>query len=127
MSADHNGPIFVVAHDPAILRSMQFLLEIQGFLVRAFDDSLDLLALTNWPPQGCLVIEQNMPTKTGLDLLTALRSRGIKLPAILTTSEPTAELRRRAADIGVLRVLAKPLAQSFFVETLREALKRSPP
>jgi two-component system response regulator FixJ len=122
MGTDGSELIFVVASDPAIARSIEFLLQVQDFSVRSFHSGHKLLEVTTWPSKGCLVIEQNMPEMTGLDLLITLRSDGINLPAILTTSRPTAELQRQAATAGFQCVLDKPLVQSLFLAALREAL-----
>ena len=127
MGPGENALVFIVGNDTAVLRSLQFIIQVQGFSVRAYHSSSQLLRTASWPTQGCLVIEQNMPDMAGLDLLAALRARGVRLPAILTTSHPTPELQRRAARTGVLRVLGKPLAHDVFLEILRDAVRQPNP
>jgi CheY-like chemotaxis protein len=45
----------------------------------------------------------------GFQLMSQLRSRNIRLPAILLTSHATAGLRARANAAGIRLVLEKPL------------------
>ncbi len=45
------------------------------------------------PESGCLVIDYNLPSVNGLDLLEQLRERDVKLPAILITNHPTTAIR----------------------------------
>ena len=105
----------------AILDSLKFSLQLQGFAVHLYKEATDLLEMVTWPANGCLVIEHNLENP-GLELVATLRARGVKLPVIIVASAPTPELEQRAAAAGAAQVLAKPLAHNILVATIRTAL-----
>jgi len=92
--------IAVVDNDLAVRNSLKFALELEGFSVRAYADGIELLQDASLPDCACLVIDQSMLGMTGLNLLGRLRDRRVSAPAILVTSDPSANLRERAAIMG---------------------------
>jgi FixJ family two-component response regulator len=69
------------------------------------------------------VIDFKLPEMNGLDLLAALRGRGVQLPAILVTSHPTNALRRRAAE-ETTPIIEKPLFGDALTDAIRSMLGR---
>jgi FixJ family two-component response regulator len=100
--------VIVVDDDPAVLSALKFALEIEGFRIAAYRNGSELLAEPVLPSSGCLVIDYRLPEADGLSLLSDLRGRGVRLPAILITSHPTQSLRRRAAAAAA-PIIEKPL------------------
>jgi two-component system response regulator FixJ len=100
--------ILVVEDDVAVRNSLQFSLEAEGYPVRLFSDAGSLLAAADLPVRGCIVSDYHLPDSNGLDLIRALRKRGVALPAILMTSHPSAELRVSAEKAHV-PIVEKPL------------------
>lgn len=117
--------IVVVDDDLAVLRSLQFFLESEGFHVAAFASSMDLLVLPELPNRGCFVIDYSMPLIDGLELAARLRARQSTLPAILMTGRLDPSIDQRAAHAGVFRVLRKPHVQDSLAGCIREALSMS--
>jgi two-component system, LuxR family, response regulator FixJ len=119
------GPVvpvlLVVDDDEAVLNSLKFCLEIEGFAVRLYRGARALLSEPDWPAVGCLVVDHHMPGMTGLELVARLRSDGVALPAILITGHPGATLRRRAAEAGVT-LIEKPLLGNGLGDAIRQAL-----
>jgi two-component system response regulator FixJ len=114
--------VLVVDDDPAVRSSLQFFLEIEGFVVRAYACGSDLLNDLNMPESGCLVIDYRLPSMNGLDLLSELRRRSIKLPAILVTTDPTSSVREQTAAAGAL-LIEKPLLNEALFEGIRAAMR----
>jgi two-component system, LuxR family, response regulator FixJ len=113
--------VLVVDDDVAVLNSLKFCLEIEGFVVKLYGDAQALLNEPDLPSFGCLVIDYSMPDMTGLELLAQLRSDGIELPAILITGHPGLAVRRRAAEVGVV-IVEKPLFGNGLTEAIRGAV-----
>jgi FixJ family two-component response regulator len=112
--------IIVVDDDPAVCNSLKFSLEIEGFLVHLYASGSELLGERDIPRCSCLVVDQRMPGIAGLDLICKLRAKAILAPAILITSQPTAELARRAAGANV-PIVEKPLLGNTLMERIRDA------
>jgi two-component system, LuxR family, response regulator FixJ len=124
---DHREPglpvpvLLVVDDDAAVLNSLKFHLEIEGFEVRPYASAEALLNEPDLPSSGCLLIDYRMPEMTGLELLAKLRSNGVALPAILITGHPGLAVRQNAAQAGVA-IIEKPLLGNGLTETIRSAV-----
>ena len=115
--------ILVVDDDEAVRHSLSNLMESEGFAVCAFSNGRDLLNEVSLPATVCLVVDYHMPGMNGLELVSALRGRGVSIPAILITGNPTEYVRDRAAAIAVL-VLEKPGLGSHLLDCVREAVAK---
>ncbi len=113
--------VLIIDDDPAVRNSLKFALEVEGFTVRAYPAGADLLRESEFPVEGCLVVDLKLPEMNGLDLLVELRKRKIDLPAILITTHPSSEVRRRAALAGV-SLIEKPLLSDTLFHGIRAAL-----
>lgn len=120
--------VVIVEDDPSVRRSLQLLVQGQGFEVRTFASaeallSAPILQSPDFQVPDCLVIDYLLDGVDGIALLPALRTRGWKGPAILITGHPSAEVSQRAQDKGFVLVFEKPLRE----RSLLEALKRLAP
>jgi len=113
--------ILVVDDDEAVLSSLKFALEVEGFRVLVFTSAEDLLRLAPLPASSCLVTDQRLPGKTGLELIGQLRARDFGFPAILITTQPTSALRRQAAAAKV-DIVEKPLLGNALADAIGRAL-----
>jgi two-component system response regulator FixJ len=104
-------PIAVIDDDAAVRDSLQFLLETAGYIVNTYSSATQFLADEGRHTLACLIVDQNMPATTGLELLTQLRERAHTIPALLITASPTIYLFDRAAALGAVTVLEKPLTE----------------
>jgi len=113
--------ILVVDDDAAVLNSLKFALEIEGFRVFVFTSAEALLKEPELPASSCLIVDQNLPGRSGLELVAQLRQRDVRFPAILITSHPSLALRRQAltADVAVVE---KPLLGNALSEAIGRAL-----
>jgi FixJ family two-component response regulator len=110
--------VCIVEDDTDLLGALRFALQIDGYAVHTYASGEALLADADPARQAaCLVLDYLLPGLNGIDLLEALRRRGVTSPAILITTHPASLLRRRAAKLGV-RIVEKPL----FGENLARAI-----
>lgn len=126
-TSQHRQPatILVVDDDPAVLSSLGFLFEIEGFRVRLYPNGAALLREDAIPVDGCLVVDQRLPDILGLELIGTLRARDIALPAFLITTAPTPSVLAEAAQSSV-SVVEKPLLTGTLLEQVRHALSHAP-
>lgn len=113
--------VYLVDDDQALRTALKFSLELEGFDVRTYETGEDLLR-ANLPHRGgCLVLDQNLPGLSGLEALSVLRSRAVKLPALLITSHLATALRDTARNARAT-VVEKPLLGDMLVGCIWRAL-----
>jgi len=112
----------VVDDDPAVRGSLQFSLELEGYEVRVFRDVGELLNDPATAHFDCIIVDQNLPTFDGLQLVARLRDRSIAAPVILITSQPSEFLARRALSAGI-SIVEKPLLDNALAERIQSLLK----
>jgi two-component system response regulator FixJ len=116
------GPVIVVIDDDAAVRhSLKFSLEIEGFSVRSYANAHEVLSAVEFPESSCLIVDQNMPGMSGLNLLAMLRRRGILVPAILISAHVTRALRDEAARGGI-PLVEKPFLGDSLVNQIRAVI-----
>jgi len=114
--------ILLVDDDAALRSSLEFILGIEGYAVRAYSRGCELLEEKNFPDHGCMVIDQRLPDIEGLQLISALRAHSVNLPAILITTNPNRALRRRAQEAAIA-IVEKPLLTGTLFQQIDIALR----
>jgi len=108
MTDHHNDTVAVVDDDPAVLDSLRFLLEAAGYRVATYSSAVTFLADRETPP-ACLILDQHMPQMTGLELAAELHAAGPVIRILLITALASPAVVARAAQLGIEKVLEKPL------------------
>src|SRR3954470_20458520 len=121
-SAPTASVVYVVDDDDAVLGSLQFLLETDGFHVRTFRTGAALLNGI-LGDIDCFVIDYKMPTISGIDLAIHLRSQYAGTPIILITGYPEDSIEEKAAAVGIRHVLQKPHLEENLVSRVRTAIE----
>ena len=110
MSRDNAGIVAVIDDDNDVGDVLGGLLETMGYEVETYQSGMDFLSEAKFDRLACLVVDQNMPNMTGLQMIAKLTERGINIPALLITGTHDAEVERKAAGLGVMTVLEKPMS-----------------
>ena len=113
--------IFIVDDDRAIRDSLGFLLECEGWPSCAFGTALQFLQSQAPTDEDFLISDVKLPGMSGLELLGTIRSRGLALPVVLMTGEPSPKLRRQALDNGATAFLEKPLRDAEILSLIRQS------
>jgi two-component system, LuxR family, response regulator FixJ len=114
--------IYVADDDADVLGSLRFLLETDGFEVRAFQSGTALLDALDQMPVDCFLIDYRMPDLNGVELTEALRKRGMTAPVVLISGHYDGRLEARAAAAGVDDFLLKPLLDDNLARRIRSAI-----
>lgn len=118
---DARTTIFVVDDDAAVCRALGFALDLEGYAVETLGSG-EALLLRQLPVENAfLVLDERLPGISGLNTLSQLRARGVRLPAVLVTSHPKPSLRHAAAAASV-PILEKPLLSDTLIEAVRSGL-----
>jgi len=112
--------IGIVDDDAAVRDSLCILLETQGFEVKSYPSGADFLR--DGIEAECLILDNNMPGLDGLDFMSELRQQGSDVPAIMITGTLSPRIERLALELGIMRVLEKPLSAEVLLGAIYEAL-----
>jgi FixJ family two-component response regulator len=118
--------VYVVDDDAAVLGSLRFLLETDGFAVRTFRNATALLNASSAPGADCYVIDYKMPDINGIELVGRLRQSDADTPVILITGYPDGNISARATAAGIKDVILKPLLDENLVKRIRHAIQDGP-
>jgi FixJ family two-component response regulator len=110
MDKGNSGVVAVVDDDDDVGDVLGGLLEAMGYQVETYRSGMDFLADARLEHLACLVVDQNMPRMTGLQMIEQLAGRGVTIPSLLITGVHDAEVERKAASLGVMTVLEKPMS-----------------
>jgi two-component system response regulator FixJ len=117
------GPlILIIEDDSAVLASLNFMLEVEGFKTCPFDKVIGLLEAERLPEIACFVVDYRMPTMNGIELLKHLRGRQILAPAVLMIEHSDKTVRERALAAGFAGVVDKTILHVTLVYEIRRAL-----
>jgi two-component system, LuxR family, response regulator FixJ len=114
----------VVDDDPCVLYALRFMLELDGYSVRAFRSGGEFLEAAQSERPDCLVLDQNMPAMMGLEVADRLRRSGVLLPVVMITATPSAALSAKAKAAGIGRVIEKPIFGSELTDAIGKCLAK---
>ena len=116
----------VIADDSRVMRQIVLrTLRQAGFAHHEFveaNDGVEAQALIAQHQPELVLSDWNMPNKTGIELLRALRAQGNTVPFGFVTSEGSPEMREVAAHAGAMFVIAKPFTAEAFEDALAPVL-----
>jgi two-component system, LuxR family, response regulator FixJ len=121
MQDGHRQRVAMVEDDDAVRDSLRFLLETAGYDVLAFGSAGEFLSCPDVGKVACLLVDHHMPQITGLELVARVRVTRPDLPVALMTGSPSAELTRRAFEVGVNEMLEKPLQEQGLLQFVEGA------
>ena len=125
-AAQPAGRICLVDDDEGFRQTAAWWLESLGYEVRAYDRPtacLDDLDHADDADHLCLLLDVRMPEMSGLQLLDALRERGIDWPVIFMTGHGDVPLAVQAMRKGAVTFLEKPFQEDAVEEALAVAME----
>lgn len=114
--------VYLVDDDEAVRDSLTILLESYGIDVRAYESCSDFLAGCEAESNSCLVLDQHLPTMSGLDLLESHAPARLRLPVVMISGRVDPAFRARALAAGALAVLDKPFEDKVLLAAIARAL-----
>lgn len=83
----------------------------------------DRPSFRNWLDIAYLIVDYQMPGLNGLEFVSELRKRGNNVPTIMITATSDPRVERRATELGIKRVLKKPLQNQVLLRAIHEELE----
>ena len=118
------GRIWLVDDDAGFRESAAWWLEGLGYDVVQFEDPtvcLDALSPDAADGPACLLSDVRMPQMSGLQLLDAVREKGVGWPVIFMTGHGDVPLAVEAMRKGAVTFLEKPFQEAALEEALGQA------
>lgn len=102
-----------------------YILKPKGFEVLMASNGLMGLEMAIAKEPDLMIVDQQMPRLTGLEVLEKLRERGIEIPAILATAHGSEETAVAAFRLGIRDYVIKPFDADEISESVDRALRES--
>jgi FixJ family two-component response regulator len=116
--------VFVVDDDPLVRESLEDLFNSAGFTVRTFGSASEFIRSGRPDVAACLILDVQLPDRSGLDLQTELLQSGIEIPIVFLTGHGDIPMSVRAMKAGAVEFLTKPFHKEPLFDAVREALAR---
>lgn len=115
--------IYIVDDEEAVRDALQLLLETAGFSnVVCYGSSQKFRDEIEARPGDILILDVRMPEIDGLELLTQLAQRGLKLPVIVMTGHGDVPIAVRAMKAGAVDFIEKPFEEDLMIESVQRAI-----
>jgi len=124
--AGHVHTICIVEDDEAVRDSLRALLETHRLTVADFATPQALLASGPLSDFDCFIVDFQMPGMNGLELVEALRARGVSRCAIVISAARAAAPRERMTKAGVIAWLPKPVPEPDLLDWIQRAIDCTP-
>jgi FixJ family two-component response regulator len=116
--------VFVVDDDRLVRESLEDLFNSAGFTVRTFGSASEFIRSGRPDVAACLILDVQLPDRSGLDLQTELLKSGIEIPIVFLTGHGDIPMSVRAMKAGAVEFLTKPFRREPLFDAVREALAR---
>jgi FixJ family two-component response regulator len=115
--------VAIVDDDASVRVATHNLLRSLGLAVRTFASAEDFLATLPGAAIDCVITDVQMDGLGGVELASALRSRGYEMPVIFITAFPDERIRARAMGAGGIGFLAKPFDSHTLIRLIETTLR----
>jgi len=103
-----SGTVHIVDDDEAVRDSLRWLLEANGYRVRAYESGEAFLADHDPTQLGVLIADVRMPGMSGLELQEQLSQRGSVMPIVFITGHGDVPMAVSTMKKGAVDFLEKP-------------------
>src|ERR1700724_954529 len=121
-AAPSNGEIFIVDDDPAIRQMLSIVFAQAGFHATCFAEGAALLASAHAAVPACIILDVNIPGRSGLDILKQLNAEDYPAPIFVISGQGDIPMAVEAIRNGALDFIEKPFRASEVVTRVKEAI-----
>jgi len=116
------GEIFVVDDDPAVRDTLSMVLKAAGYEVICFADGAALLSVARNRTPAAILLDVNIPGKSGLDILNELHGEDYPAPIFMISGQGDIAMAVGAIKSGALDFIEKPFDAAQVIGRVREAI-----
>lgn len=113
--------VLIAEDEPHIVESLSFVLEREGFAVRAALDGEAALRELRASAPDLLILDLMLPRMNGFELLKVAKADPAlkSIPVIVLTAKGQAQDRRTAEALGIEEFMTKPFSNQDVVASVR--------
>jgi len=120
-----NEPLVCIIDDELPVReSLSDLVESMGLRAQAFASADEFLTKPSSEVPSCLVLDVQLPGKSGLDLQQQLRTGDTRIPIVFMTGYGDIPTSVRAMKAGAIEFLTKPFRDQDLLTAVNQAIER---
>jgi len=116
--------VYVVDDDVSFVKAVTRLLRAGGHTAQSFSSVGEFLANLPPAPSGCILLDVQMPGRSGFDLQSCLSQAENPLPIIFLTGHGDIPSSVRAIRNGAADFLTKPVKKHILFDAIKWALAR---
>jgi FixJ family two-component response regulator len=113
--------VYIIDDDPSVRSALTNLVEAAGHVARSYASVDSFLESHGHILGGCFLLDIRLPGLNGLDFLTSMESRGLRLPVILITGHGDIPMTVRGMRAGAIDFLTKPFRNSEVMDAVSRA------
>src|SRR5262245_15115420 len=121
---EKNGLVFIVDDDRHTRESLSNLIRSAGLSAQTFSSAQEFLAAERPKAPSCLLLDVQLPGRSGLDLQQELAKAGVKIPVIFITGYGDMPTSVRTIKAGALEFLTKPVNREDLLRAIRQVIAR---
>ena len=119
--------ILVIEDEPKVARALKTGLERAGYQVALAATGEEGFFFATTETFDLVILDLMLPVRNGLEILAAMRLRGLKTPVLILTARDAVEDRVQGLDRGADDYLVKPFAFPELLARIRARLRRGRP
>ena len=113
--------VHIVDDDNALRKSLAWLVESDGYLVRDYSDCRDFIDNYELKNPECLLLDIRMPGMSGLELQQELKNRDIFIPIVFLSAHGDVSMAVSAMKKGAVDFLLKPYDRDDLLLSIKKA------
>jgi FixJ family two-component response regulator len=117
------GEIFIVDDDPAIRQVLSMVFSQAGYSTTCFAEGTSLLASARAAVPACIILDVNIPGRSGLDILKHLNAQDYPAPIFVISGQGDIPMAVDAIRHGAFDFIEKPFRASAVVARVKEAIE----
>lgn len=125
MTSQPSGEIFVADDDPSVRDVLSLIFTVQGYHVTSFSEGASLLSAARARVPTCILLDVEMPGRSGLDILKELNAQDYPAPILIISGKSNTSLVVDAIRSGALDFIEKPFDPETVTGRVREAVEAS--
>ena len=118
--------IFVVDDDEAMRETLSAMFAPEGCRVTCFAEGQSFLVAARARTPACILLDVNMPGRSGLDMLRELDAPHYPAPILIVSGQGDVPTAVNAIKSGALDFIEKPIEAAAVIARVREAIMAWP-